>query len=165
MKTIVRPYKWYKDFIFQFQIFTDKSIQYYMFDNIWKTLDYLLPWKYEVKYICIMKDQEKMQKVAIAKFTKETNGVYAIAGFVPTNMQNRGLGIYAGIAVINHFFRSHPNAIIRSCSYAFNERAFKTTKCMGFKLNIQDERHYESILTKEFFDNDFVNKIKERVGI
>lgn len=165
MKTLVRPYHWYRDFWFQFQIVTDKSIQRFMFDDKRRVLGYFLPWKYEAKYVCLLEHNGVKRKIAMAKFSQNHDKTYSIAGFVPTKIQNRGYGIYSGVAFINHFFNYYPNAIIRSGSFAFNTRAFKTTKCMGFELKAQDENHFDSTLTSEQFDNEFVRTIKSRAGI
>lgn len=165
MNTIIRPYVWYKDLWFQLQILTDKSIQYYMFDNMRGVLRYFMPWTYAVKYVCIIENNQKKKKISIATFTKRKDGLYSIAGFIPTKMQNHGYGIYAGIAYVKTFFESHPNATIYSSSASYNERAYKTTKSMGFQLIIQDERHYASSLTREQFNNEFVKNIIVRAGI
>ena len=165
MNTIVRPYVWYKDIWFQLQILKDKSIQYYMFDNMRVVLRYFMPWTYCVKYVCIIENNQISKKISIVTFTKRKDGLYSIAGFIPTKMQNRGYGIYAGIAFVKYFFQSYPNATIYSCSASYNERAFRVTKSMGFQLITQDKRHYASSLTKEQFNNEFVKKIIDRAGI
>ena len=165
MKTLVRPYHWYRDFWFQFQIVTDKSIQRFMFDDKRRVLGYFLPWKYEAKYICVLENDGVKRKIAMASFSQNHDKTYSIAGFVPTKIQNRGYGIYAAVAIINHFFKSFPEAVVRSGSFSFNERAYRTTKSVGFQLDIQDDKHFDSTLTVDQFDNDFVRKIKIRAGI
>lgn len=165
MRTTVRRYQWYRDFGFQFQIVTDSSIQHFMFDNKRKVVNYFLPWKYKVKYVCMMECDGIKKKIAMAKFSKVKGETYSIAGFVPTKIQNRGYGIYAAVAIINHFFKSFPNAVVRSGSFSFNERAYKTTKSVGFQLDVHDENHFDSTLTSEQFNNDFVRKIMIRAGI
>lgn len=165
MKTTVRRYIWYKDIWFQLQILTDKTIQHYMFDNMLGVLRFFLPWTYDIKLICFIHKNGKKKRVGIAKFTQRKENLYSIAGFIPTKLHNRGYGLYSGVAIIKYFFEHYPYATIHSCSASYNKRAYKTTKAMGFQLNVEDERHFDSTLTIEQFNNDFVRKIKERAGI
>lgn len=166
MRIYAREYKWYKDLFFQCHILWDKSVQRYMFDNKRGILAYFCPWTYYCKYICIMEDGGMRRKFSITTFREDPEkGGYWIAGFVPAKMQNRGLGIYAGITFINEFFKTHPDATILSSSNALNRRAFKTTLSMGFYCYEEDNRHFESSLTKEQFDNDFVHYMMRRGGI
>lgn len=166
MRIYARKYKWYKDLFFQCHILRDKAIQQIMFDNKRGVLKYFLPWTYHCKYIAIMENDGKTKRFSITTFRKDSEkGGYWIAGFVPAKMQNKGLGIYAGITFINEFFKTHPEATILSASRAANVRAFRTTLSMGFQCDVQDNRHFESSLTREQFDNDFVHYMMKRGGI
>lgn len=166
MKIYARRYRWYKDLFFQCNILFDKQIQKTMFDRRWKVFKYFLPSKNIEKYIVIKEQNGSKKRLGIAKFTRKTqDNVYWIAGFVPKKQQDRGLGIYVGITAINEQFKNHPNCMIYTSSRSSNMRAVRTTSSFGFKILVQDDRHVESSLTKEQFDNAFVRYIKKRGNI
>ena len=166
MKIYARRYRWYKDLFFQCLILFDKDIQTTMFDKRWKIIKYFKPSKNMVKYIAIKEHNGKKTRMGIAKFTRKSlENNFWIAGLVPKKLQDKGVGIYAGIACINELFKKHPDCTVFSASRSSNMRAIRTTTSFGFKVLVQDDRHFESSLTKEQFDNDFVRYIKKRGNI
>jgi len=166
MKIYARKYVWYRDLIFQCQILFDSSIQHLMFDNKQKVIRYLLPAENKIKYVAIKEQDGKRTRIGIAQFTRDLKtNCWWIAGFIPTPMQNKGLGIYVGVASINEFFKRNPDCSVYSGSFSYNTRAVRTTNSLGFTIYVQDERHFEGALTKEQFNNEFVNYIKERCHI
>ncbi|MCI6703359.1 MAG: hypothetical protein MR455_08605 [Prevotella sp.] len=137
-----------------------------MFDNKRKVFEYFKPGKFFVKYVVIREINGKKDKIAIVAFARgKRKEDFWIAGFVPTAMQNKGLGIYSGIAGLNELFKIKPSCTAFSASYSHNTRAVRATTSMGFHINVQDDKHFESSLTREQFDNDFVRQIKKRCNI
>lgn len=166
MKIYARRYKWYKDLFFQCNILFDKSTQTIMFDKRWKVIKYFMPSKFMEKYIAIKEENGKRKRLGIGKFIrKNSEDNYWIAGYVPKKHQDKGYGIYAGIACINELFKHHPECTVYSASRSSNTRAVRTTTSFGFKILVEDDKHFESSITKEQFDNDFVRYIKKRSNI
>lgn len=167
MRIYAREYKWYKDLFFQCHVLFDKSIQNIMFDNRRKALGYFMPGRFFAKYTVIrVNDDGTKERTAIGAFLKDhRKNVCWIAGFVPTEMQNKGLGVYGGIACLNELFKRSPDCTVYSASYSSNTRAVRVTTSIGFRLYVQDEKHFEASLTKEQFDNEFVRQIKRRCNI
>lgn len=166
MRVSVREYRWYKDLFFQCQILFDDSIQRFMFDNKRKLIRYILPSKDVIKFVAIREQNGKKKRIGIAQFTKgHISDSWWIAGFIPTRLQNKGLGVYVGTASINELFKRYPNCTIFSGSFSFNYRAVRTTTSLGFKTYLQDEQHFESSLTKKQFDNEFVRFVKKRCNM
>ena len=166
MKIYAKKYKWYRDFFFQCQILFDKSIQHFMFDNKRKMIDYFLPSNYEVKYVVVRENEGVTKKISIMTFMKDKrDGVFWIAGFVPTRMQNKGLGLYGAIASLHELFKLYPQCEVISASYSFNTRSVRVSKSIGFSMYVQDECHFEGSLTKEQFDNEFVFRVKKRLNM
>lgn len=165
MRILAREYKWYKDFWFQCNVLFDKSLQNIMFDNTLKTLEYFLPFRFCAKYVVIRECNGKKEKVGFAAFLKDRRKkVCWIVGFVPTNEQNKGIGIYGGVACINELFNKFPDYTIFSSSHAYNKRAVRATKSFGFHM-VSVGEHFEGSLTKKQFDNVFVKDIKKRCNI
>lgn len=165
MKVYVRKTNYLKDLFFYIEVLLNPETKKMMFEgsgNLWR---YFFPWRYYRRYVCIAKKNGKTVKIALAQFSKGKPGEFWIAGAVNKESINSGMGIYAGIAFIDQFFKEQPSAIIKSGSFSFNERAYRTTLSFGFQLDTKDDKHFESSLTKEMFDNEFVRKIKERANI
>lgn len=166
MKIYARKYRWYKDLFFQCHILFDKETQTTMFDKRWKVYKYFMPSKNMEKYIVIKEQNNKKKRLGITKFTRKTKeNNYWIAAFVPQKQRNKGIGIYGGVASINELFKKHPNCTIYSSSRSSNLRAVRTTSSLGFTILVQDDKHIESALTKEKFDNGFVRYIITRYNI
>ena len=166
MRIFARKYKWYKDLFFQCNVLFDKSIQNSMFDSSRNALSYFVPNRFCAKYVAIKEQEGKEEKICIAAFMKDRReDACWIAGFVPSKIQNKGFGIYGAVASWNELFKEHPRLTVFSASNARNTRAVRVTSSIGFHIYIQDERHCESSLTKEQFDNEFVGYIKDRYNI
>ena len=166
MRIYARKYKWYKDLFYQCNVLFDKSVQKDMFDSSRSALSYFIPGRFCAKYVAIKEHEGKKEKICIGAFMKDQReNVCWIAGFVPSKIQNKGFGIYGGVACVNELFKEHPQYTILSASNARNNRAVRVTSSMGFQIYVQDERHFESSLTKEQFDNEFVKLIKNRYNI
>ena len=111
------------------------------------------------------KKNEGEQKVGVGHFSHSEGNKFEIAGGIPSKLQNSGIGIYSCIAIVNQFFQERPDAIIISCASANNVRSFRLVTSIGFKLIKQDDRHFETFLTREMFHNDFTNSVKLRIGL
>ena len=166
MRVYVRKYRWYRDLFFQCHVLFDESIQHIMFDNLRKTLGYFMPGRFYEKYVVVMEQESSKERRAVCAFLKDPRkDVCWIAGFVPTRMQNKGMGVYGAVAGINELFKKHPSCTVLSASYAHNKRAIRVTTALGFRLYVNDDRHYEGSMTKAQFDNDFVKRIMRRCNI
>lgn len=166
MRIYARKYKWYKDLFFQCNVLFDRSVRKDMFDNWRKVFAYFLPCRFYAKYVVIKEHANKKLKIAIGAFLKgENNDVCWIAGFVPYQNQNKGIGVYAGVACLNELFKEHPKCTVFSASHAYNTRAVRVTVSLGFRIYVQDEKHVESTITKEQFYNEFVSSIMRRCKI
>lgn len=166
MRIYARKYKWYKDLFYQLNVLFDKSIQNSMFDSGRNALSYFKPSRFCAKYVAIKEQDGKKEKICIAAFMKDSRkDVCWIAGFVPSKIQNKGFGIYGAVASLNELFKEHPQYTVFSASNASNTRAVRVTSSIGFQVYTQDEKHFESSLTKEQFDNEFVRYIKDRYNI
>ena len=166
MRIYARKYKWYKDVFFQCHILFDKDIQKIMFDRRWHVIKYFKPSKNAEKYIAIKEHDGVKTRMGIIRFTRKTDeNNYSIAGFIPKKQQNKGYGIFTAIACIGELFKRHPDCKVLSSSRASNMRAVRTTSSIGFEILVQDDKHFESSLTKDQFDNDFVRYLKKRNNI
>jgi len=161
----VRHMYFFSDLGFYISIFKDKATRDFIFDGVWKMLLFFSPWRHPYQYVCIAKKNEGERKVAVCHFSHLEGNKFEIAGGIPSKLQNSGIGIYSCIAFVNQFFQERPDAIIISCASANNVRSFRMVTSIGFKLIKQDDRHFETFLTREMFDNDFTNSVKLRIGL
>jgi len=166
MKLRVRHTCLIKDFSFYFWVLTDSETRRMMFDKKKHVWNYLFSPKCECKYICHILRDGKWKPISFVRFTKgKRDNEYWLAGAIPKKLQNSGKGIYAAVAFITVFFSQHPGAIIKSGSFLFNQRAYKTTLSIGFSLDKKDTSHFESSLTETQFSNDFVHHIKSKIDL
>lgn len=160
----VRNTSFLRNPFFYLRVLSNSETQKLMFDRkilVWR---YLFSPKYECKYICQSLRDGRWKSIALAQISKGEDGVYWLAGAIPKDSFNSGNGLYAAVAIVSEFFKTHPDAVLKSGSFFFNKRAFRTTEAIGFRLEKKDDEHFESSITKEQFDNDFVRKIKNRIN-
>jgi hypothetical protein len=136
-----------------------------MFDRASLIWSYMFSPKYECRYVCQQFINGRWKSVSIAQFSKSKDNIFWMSGAVPRELYNSGIGIYTAVAYLEKFFKTHPNAVVKSGAFLNNTRSFRMTQSIGFKLERQDDNHFESYITKEQFNNDFANRIKKRINL
>lgn len=117
------------------------------------------------KYVCVIETNGKKSRFAVANLTYGMPNEFWMAGAIPKERFNSGLGVCACVAVINEFFKEFPDSKIISGEFLLNQRSHRLTSALGFQTYYQDDMHSEGYLTKELFDNELVQWIKKRYQI
>ena len=165
MKFRIRKASLLRDLPFYIRVLRNKETQTLMFDRRSMVWSYIFLPKCKCKYVCQRFVNGHWESVSVAHFVKGQNEVYWMSGAIPRELYNSGIGIYAAVAFLDSFFKSHPNAIVKSGAFLSNPRSFRTTTSIGFTLDKKDDNHFENSITKELFNNDFANKIKKRLDL
>ena len=102
----VRKTSMLKDLPFYLKVLMNSETQTLMFDNKRLLWNYIFFYKYERKYICQSNNGNgRWKSIALAHFSKGKNiNEYWIAGAIPKQSFNTGIGIYAAVAFVSEFF-------------------------------------------------------------
>ena len=109
-------------------------------------------------------DEIHEEKVGFCAFNQQGYMNYFFVGGCLPSYFNKGLGIYACIAVLNVIF-GYNCTDINTIVMKDNSRSKKMLYRIGFRMTGEEENYYILKLKKEWFPNDFGIKILQRTTI
>ena len=161
----VRTFNRWFDLPFALGLFRSPVTRRLMFDDLPAVFSFCLSRKYEAKFICIREKESEKEKVSMATFSRGKGNEYWFSGAIVERYYNSGIGVYACIAMLDNFFRSHPDCVIRSGVFTENTRSLKMLLKVGFEQVEKSDDGFRLRLTGDAFRNDFVEHLKHRYDI
>jgi RimJ/RimL family protein N-acetyltransferase len=135
-------------------------------DNIVKIEECILYRGQHKKFIVSKINENQIEDVGFCDFYfNQEIEEYIYSGGCLSKFFNSGIGLYANVAVISYMFAVNSNIVIKVYIYKYNQRSMRMALALGFQFYGETEDENVLKLTVNQFNNQFVNKILNRLKI